>query len=239
MKLKILLTLFVVLFATSGVATAMYNVNVTPNDQTRWLGNVTGVDSHTMEGGNITLLTIGEQRLTDRWAGFYGNISNNIYLRDNTSSEYLYLWSANTTDIGGEFCASTNASFDFAIATSTAAIEVDWAWNFVSGLDIANNTFTYNDCNISIDQDHNTILNTIRAKRDSGSSTFSTCVIDTAPMMMGYTPVPGDLAFCVDAIQNASTGRNYKNEPVNFEFIVPTNETGTPVTYYFFMELDA
>ncbi len=225
-----ILALFAVILAVSGVAMAMVAVNVTASDQTRWENNITGVASWSTQGGNITELLIDEQKLTDRWAGFYGNVTASVILRDNTSAEWLYIWTANSTNISGEFCASTDSAFDFASAVGANAVDIDSVWGFAGGLDLAVNTFDDGTCNLTIDQDANNVTG-IQADGDSSLSGYTSCAIaDTA------TPtVKGDFAFCANAL---GTGNNFKGEPVNFEFMVATNETGSE-TYYFFMELDA
>lgn len=224
-----ILALFAVMLAVSGVATAMVAVNVTGNDMDRWDSNVSGVASWSTEGGNITELLVGESKLTDRWAGFYGNVSASIILRDNTSTEYLYIWSADPGNVSGEFCASTDSAYDFSTADVATAASIDTVWGFAGGLDLAVNTFNDGTCNLTIDQDAKNVTDTIRAQHDS-SSTFSSCAIAQAG-----ASTKDDFAFCTDAM---TVGTNFKGEAVNFEFMVATEE-GTPETYYFFMELNA
>ncbi len=224
-----ILALFAVILAVSGVAMAMVAVNVTANDMERWEGNVTGAASWTTQGGNITQLLIGEQKLTDRWAGFYGNVTASVILRDNTSTEWLYIWTANSTNVSGEFCASTDPAFDFSIAGGATAADIDTVWGFAGGLDLAVSTFDDGTCNLTIDQDANNVTG-IQADGDSSLSGYTSCAIAQA-----VATTKNDFAFCTNAM---GTGNNFKGEPVNFEFMVATNETGSE-TYYFFMELDA
>ena len=234
-----LLTLFAVFLAVSGVAMALNGTNVQATDLTRWEAAAIS-NSDLTEGGNITRVDLGSEQLTDRWAGYFGNITSSLILTDNdsnASTTYLYRWAQNASDAKGEVCASTNSSFDFSSAGATTAAEIDTAWGFLGGLDLATNTFNDGTCdNLTFDQDSNNVSGAPEADGDSGLSTFSTCTIDDGTA----TPAKDNIAFCVEAVQNVSTGKNYRNDSVNFEFIVATNETfaGTE-TYYFFIELDA
>ena len=132
MEFKKILTLFAVFLAVSGVALALPGANIeSSTPQERWSGDPAADQNDTTEGGNVTFLELNGTSLTDRWAGYYGNISSVVlYLTDETggSSNHLYQW----TGAGGPadwtsgiVCAAQDSAFDWsnaAAATVTMSI---------------------------------------------------------------------------------------------------------------------
>jgi len=231
---KAIFVLLGVLLLGSGLVMAIRGATVSDQtDLTRWTA-VGTAGNDTTEGGNITSLNLDVNGLTDRWAGYFGNVTGTLYLTDNASgtTTYLYKWpSGNAT--GGEVCVSTNNTYNFATATGlTNAGNIDSAWGFSGGADLA--TATYNDgtCTaFKFDEQGVTISNAVKADGDSGSSSFYSCAINNTAVAY-----KGDLAFCTSI--NPS-GTNYKGESADFELIVPTAEGDTATeTYYFYAEIN-
>jgi len=232
---KAIFVLLGVLLLGSGLVMAIRGATVSgATDLTRWTAGTAGSD--TTEGGNITSLNLGANALTDRWAGYFGNVTGYIYLTDasGATTNYLFRWNTTNETIAGEVCASTNGTYNFATATGlTDASKIDAAWTFSGGADLATATYTGTCSDFTFDEQSVTISNAKKADGDSGSSTFYSCAINNTAVAY-----KGDLAFCT-SIQNITTGKNYLNQPANFELIVPANDTnGATETYYFYAELN-
>jgi len=235
---KAIFVLLGVLLLGSGLVMAMGGAGIeSATDLPRWsASNNIPTQNDTTEGGNITALLLNSSSgLTDKWAGYFGNVTSVVlYLTDNNggSSAYLFVWAAggNPGDWkGGHVCASEDASFGWSSVSTTTAAAIDTAWGFGSAADNAANTFTASACDLDFVADPD-VTGTIRADGDSGSSTFSTCAVDDGGS------AEGDFAFCVDELESTTTGKNYLNKSANFEFIVPTT-VGQTETYYFFVEV--
>ena len=204
-------------------------VNITNSTSlTRWEGPNVSSPANT-EGGNVSDLNLTSSSLTDRWAAFYGNISNDIYLTDNegSSSLYVYHWDW-TAEEGGAVCASTNNTFSSFSAGGASGSDIDVAWGFGNVSDSGANTFTNPDCNITITGA--SIANAFYADTgDAGG--FETCALKTVQV-----PAKSEMLFC--SVIN-STGVAYNTEPANFEIIVPTAfGPGVYETYYMYMSMD-
>jgi hypothetical protein len=180
------------------------------------------------EGGNVTNLDLRSNVSTEKWAGFYGNVSGGIVLAQASGGSMFYTW-AWTPAYGGEVCALADNSFDWANVASVTASAIDAAWGFLgTETDDAAATFDEN-CNINIAG--TAVANTNATTTGSGADTFQTCALsDTA------VPAKGDLAFCVK-IQNAGT--LFNTATGDYELLTAANATaGEFENYNFWLELN-
>jgi len=230
---KAIFVILGVLLLGSGLVMALPQNATTVNDAflNRWSPSGTA-DSVTTEGGNISWANAsGSDQLTDRWAGFFGNVTaSNIILKagGDGSSTYLYQWAGSLTT-GGEVCVSTNTNFPWASVVEGTDANIETAWSFGSVIDSA--ALTYSQANCALVFTGIAAASTDQADYvDHHNSTFNTCVFSD-----GSVAVPDDLAFCVAINQ---TGQNYQGTPANYEMIVPANDSaGATETYYFYIEL--
>jgi len=203
----------------AGIVLAISGAAVTAGTQSRWSGNTSG--NVTTEGGNITQVTISAATLTDRWAAFWGNVSGTIVLGNTTKS--VYNWTV-TTPSGGDVCVSTNGTMTFTTLSAATATGINTAFALGSAADNATNTFTNATCNISFVQ--GPVNNTANTTTTGG---FNTCAITS-----GGT-AKDNYAFCT-ALN--STGQNYVGQTVQYQLIVPTNNSvNATETYFFYLEI--
>ena len=224
-------TLFVflgLLLLGSGLVMAISNASVSGTPLDRWAGDTTA-GNITTEGGNITSANVAANTLTDRWAGFFGNVTGNIYLTDNSggTTSYLFMWTADSPT--GYVCVSESNNFPFGNAEKTTAAEINSAWSFGTATDSATNTFTTSTCDITFNNPYVEITDTATAKNATNSA-FETCAIDHTT-----ASAETDFAFCTAINQ---TGRNYLNDSADYELIVPTTFGNVTETYYFYAELN-
>ena len=191
----------------------------TEDERGKWLNASAG--NATTEGGNVSGVDISGSYSTEKWAAFFGSVSTGIVLADSAGTQ-VYNWTYSAES--GEVCLSTDANFAWSSANTTTATEVDSAFGF-AGTDA-------DSANITLDQ---TCTVDLLQATVSGTpavtllSNYQTCVIEDAT-----SPTKNDLAFCVDI----ASGTNYNSESVDYEIMVPTNDTaGATETYYFFVEL--
>ncbi len=236
MEFKKIFVLFAVFLAVSGLALAIRGATIdSATDLTRWTG-ATSTASDVTEGGNITAVNLNGSSLTDRWAGYFGNISGaNIYLTDASggTTNYLYTWAVAGANQTGEVCVSTFDTFDFATIGVADGADIDTAWGFAGGADLGVSTFNSGaTCNLSFEEQGSSVSNTNTADGDSGLSSFETCVIDDGAAVAA----PNDLAFCTNI---NSTGVNYLGTAnTEYEIIVAANDSlAATTTYYFFIEI--
>jgi hypothetical protein len=223
--------LFGILLLLGGVYAITGASVSTPAFLTRWAATTAG--NVTTEGGNISSTNLTSGALTDRWAGFFGNVTGSVYLTDNSggTTNYLYTWSA-SDPTAGEVCASEASAFNWASVSTATAAQVNTAWSFGSAPDNATNTFTGSTCNLTFVQGN--VNNTADTGTNQGSyvnDTFQTCVVGNTT-----NNAETDFAFCT--LIN-STGKNYLGQSADYEIIVPTTYgAGQYETYYFYVEID-
>ena len=218
---KLVMTLaFLGVFA--GILSAITGASVTAGTATRWTGQT--AQSYTTEGGNITPVNISTVTLTDRWTGFFGNVSGTLVLGDNTNNLFNWTYSASS---GGEICVSTGSAYSFASPVAGVAATIDTAFGLGSTADNAASTFSGTCSDLTFAQ--STVSAPIKITH-KGLSNFLTCAITD-----GGGTTETDTAFCGVI---SSTGTNYQNYTYNYELMAPTSPgAATTEVYYFYAEL--
>ena len=213
---------FVVL--ACGVSFAMDNASVVAGAQSEFTNQPADAGKVITEGGNVTEVTLSANVSTEKWAGFYGNVSGMLVLAQAADQYYLYNWTMNKSK--GSVCVSTNTAPAWAGVLASLASTIDTAWGFTAGdTDSAANTFNQTAVlNIG-----GTTVPAVPAAKTGGVG-FLTGVVGNLT-----TTGKDALAFCVNT---TDAGTNYKGGKSDFELMAPTNETeAVTETYYFFVEL--
>ena len=203
----------------------LYAANVTVGTTGRYSYNGSA-GNITTEGGNVTNVSLYTNESTDRWAGFYGNVSGNIVLAKSSNTTYLYEWPWNPS-LGGVVCASTGPTPLSSIMGATYA-DIDTAWGFLPTLtDSAANTFNNSNCSQKFGPA--TIANAYYA--DTGySGGFITCAWKAVA-----APSKAEMLFCTNITQNGPLAVGGTGD---FEMMVPTAYgTSAYETYYFYVNL--
>ncbi len=220
-KIKILLSLlFVVEFAFAIQPAESWTVGTPGKYVPSANANVT------TEGGNVTPVNLTGNISTEKWAGYWGNVSGSIVLSPGVAMFYTWAWSSAN---GGEVCAvAAPSGFDWTSVQTTAAGAIDSVWNFLSSdTDSGTNTLT-SSCNVDVAG--TPVAGS--AGVTTGGGTFETCAVADSP-----TPAAkSDLAFCVNITQG---GTLFNSLTGDYQLLAPTNETaGATETHYFWLELD-
>jgi hypothetical protein len=210
---------------TSSGEISLYGANVTNHSHLDRFDGLSAGNS-TTEGGNITEVNLSGDFLTDRWAAFFGNISGDIILGDNDSDSLVYSWTYNSASDVGTICASTYDSFTTFDARGALGSEIDSAWGFVSSAtDSGTNTFNESDCIMGVGS---TFISNASYADTGPAGEFITCALRTNNT---GSVTKNDFFFC----SNATASTNYRNDPADFEIMVPTdNAVGATETYYFY-----
>ena len=204
----------------------LYGANVTVGTTGRYSSNISA-GNLTTEGGNVTGVDLAANESTDRWAGFYGNITGSILLAQSADTQVLYDWPWDSTD-GGAVCATLHPSFTSANVTGASGADIDNAWYFpASATDSGTNTFNNSNCSIRFGPA--TVGDAYYA--DTGlAGGFRTCAFKSEIIPYAY-----QMLFCVNITNN---GTLFNGETGDYEMMVPT-QYGPDVydTYYFYVNL--
>lgn len=227
MNKGLMLALFGVLLGSTFAA--ITNVTDTVEGVTGKYTYDLGTANTTTEGGNVTEVNLSSNSSTEKWAGFYGNVSGNLLLAQGYTTPAMYVWTWAPSS-GGEVCASTGANFGWSSVSNTLRATIDTAWGFASGdSDSAQNTMTDGSATFDVNGVTGTTTGTY-TKNNAGANVWQTFALNDG----GATK--DDIVFCV----NMSTLNTFSVGGTGaYQLMVPTNETyGQFETYFFFVELN-
>ena len=255
MKNAAVLVILVLLMAMEGVYFAKaapqgpdFIRNATPERRALGLDNTTGGVKVQAQAGNVTALNINSTRVTNRWQGYYGNVSGTITLDDAFNST-LYNWDLASPQ--GEIYASNGSESG----------TVDWGnvfcFNYTNNLSSGQpivQRFNGTDLERSIgaltsDKDS---LNSTFNQTFSGNFQVGIYPISSASGCMQATLFVNDQYQTNDFVEVLLTDNQsiiytalleqnqigFQGSPVDFQMIVGENgDITSATTYYFFVEL--
>ncbi len=173
------------------------------------------------EGGNVTELNITATVSTERWQGYYGNVSGQLQLGDGT--DVFYDFSAATALA---VFASTSNSFDFSLLNNVTAAAVDTAWSYNSGNDQAADIFTSYTANVS----NVSTPPTVQLTTGAGNTVWNSTALSN-----GTTVDKTHFAFGVN-VSSSANAVCFNGDTCDYELMVPADGLGTD-TYYFYVEI--
>ncbi len=178
----------------------------------------------TTVGGNVTNMNFNSNISTNKWAGFWGNVSGKTVLSPGTAMFYTWTW---TPTSGGDVCAvASPTGFNWAAIAITTATAINSVFGHGAATDNATNTL--NDATCSVNVAGTSVTST--GNYTGGGTAFQTCAIQD-----GAATAKSDFAFCVNI---TGAGNLFNGQTGNYELLVPTNKTlGSTETYYFWLEL--
>jgi hypothetical protein len=247
----ILVSLFAIMAAEYAAAAPTgpdYIQNGTPQRRSLGVDNLTGGTRVEAQAGNVTALNINSTKLTNRWQGYYGNVSGTIVL-DDANNYTLYSWDLANPE--GEIYASNGSESG----------TVNWAnifcFNYTNNLSSGQpivQRFNGTDLERMIgalptDKDS---LNRTFNQTFSGSFQAGTKSITSADSCMQTTLNVNDRYQTNDFVEVLLTDNDsiiytalleqnaigFQGAPVDFQMLVGENgDIASATTYYFFVEL--
>ena len=166
------------------------------------------------QGGNVTIINLTATVSTDKWQGYYGNVTGTLALGYGAFSFYDFSGAAPITVF-----ASQNQTFDFAslAATDSSNIDTDWGYNTATDNDQAVDVYTISN-SIGGVTVNSTLLN--------GGATRITGIFSD-----GNTGDKENYAFGA----NVTNGAAFDGNNWDYQLMVPVNVTTE--TYYFYVEI--
>ena len=211
-----------------GVAFALAEVGVDGTvSSTTWTPTTTSV-SQSVSAGNIYTMNLTATEQTYRWAGFLGNLTGTIVLRDAAGKDF-YTWTI-TDPSGSVIYATENSGFDPANLQATTTSEAEGIYTYAaSGTDKISNTYT----------------GTGTLTRPNGASVANTPTATVGAWtnyLMKTAATPGSTAdFAWAVVVNNDQTTYTGSGTVDYELLIPEDETstgaGAATTYYFYVEL--
>jgi len=165
-------------------------------------------------GGNVTQINLSSNVSTNRWQGYFGNVSGSLSFGYGPDIFYNF-GPANEVAV----YATQNYSFNFLAAEAAAAADIDSVWGYGAGNDQAQDVFTGATTNISGVVAPSVELN------PPGQNLNSTILDDSGTNDKSY------FAFGALVQKGASC---FDGTQCDYELMVPADGLET---YYFFLEL--
>lgn len=177
-------------------------------------------------GGNVTSVNINGSSVTNRWTGFFGNISGIVRLSDAAGNRF-YSWTINV--ITGAVVYATNGTVSNWSTLSNTTFQTMPSYLQQTAADNYSRTFT-------AAENFTTNLRTIPGvdyaytlNYTGQNSTFKTYAM-TADLNAANDDNQ-TIVFAGKAVQQSNA---FNNESVDFQIIAPAR---TLTTYYFYLEL--
>lgn len=198
------------------------------------------------QAGNVTALKINATRITERWQGYYGNITGTITL-DDGSANTMYSW--HVANPQGEVYASNGSITDwsdvFCFNFSNLKDDDTNKVQRFNGTDVENTLGMDPEDADGFDETFNetftgsfTITEGNTVDKDSGCSLASLYVNDNKDMLNFNETVLTDNNSIIytTTIEQSQTG--FQGSELDFQMIVGENGDTTEATnYYFYVQL--
>jgi hypothetical protein len=220
-----LLAAMMILFAVFAVADPQ-GAALTRGASSRGAG--TAATSQAAEDGNVTVLNILQDRITDVWQGFYGNVSGSIVL-ENAAGNNFYDW--NYVNVSGEVYASRRAVSSWSTVNCTNS--TFWQ-NEETGLAISSTAPDGVNETYSV-QTHPTF--------QVAGRTMTGCQSTRPYNNTGIGDAFWNVLLSLDSTSVIYTAllagneNNFANGISDYEILVPVNRTTGTATYFFYAEL--
>ncbi|MEM2948647.1 MAG: hypothetical protein QXG02_03925 [Candidatus Anstonellales archaeon] len=209
-------------------ASTPINASVGEGLQERWAGGASSPGSVTTEGGNVTEVNItGTNVSTEKWAGFYGNISGGSIILADTIGNQFYRWDTTISNLWKVYATRdqtpTWANLDAGDFTGLPS------WLTSSDADNIYRTLTSQAASATFADIVVTNVNYTLTFDGTGvgNTEFPTYYLDQS------TGVFTDTIWATNAT-DSETGFN--DLVWQYQLMVPVNRTAA--TYYFFLEVN-
>jgi hypothetical protein len=183
------------------------------------------------QAGNVTQVDISGQSISTHWAGFFGNISGNITLKDSNGNTF-YDWATLGTP-RGEVFASIDDSVEWAgigCATPAELSTIDTALGVgVGDGDSINLTYTTNS--------HPALtVGGVAVAGCNATNAYTDAGLDaTAYYQILLTDTSGDAVYTT-VINDSTT--SFTGSSADFELLVGESDGAGTTAIYFYIELD-
>jgi hypothetical protein len=191
-------------------------------------------------GGEIANLDLAGLQQTDKWQGYYGEVTGEITL-DDDSGNTMYDW-ASVAATGGEVYATTNTTAptwaDFA-ATAATLSEVDTAFNLGSTSDNAANTFAATS-NTEFAIGTITVTANFAPTVGTDGGIEGDAAWETVVLYDGVGTTTSDYLFVglISGDTASFLAQDGGSETCDYQMIVPDDPAaGSQTTYYFYAEI--
>jgi len=224
LRFILLVTLVTILALATTAYAAPSLASITTGTPERCNGS-TGTNFVIAEGGNITPMNISGDAQTDAWQGFYGEITGQIILGDN-SCDKMYDWSL--VNLSGEVYLSVNNAVAWAAIAGQQVCTVDEGLTG-TGSDRVNRTFTNN---------------TLAGWDVGGTPINGACqtytYVNNASQNVSFEEIilnDGTTQYIYATKINADTA-GFDGNTHDYQIIVPDNTSTQTTTYYVYVEFN-
>jgi len=218
---NIMLALFTVTLALGGIylliGESAYAAYQGSNTSVIKTGRITqsSAGNATADGGNVTLVNLTATVSTDKWQGFYGNVTGTLSLGLNSNSFYDFSAATPLSVFAG-----LNSSFDFSGLAQVEPDDMDTAYDFSTPADNDQAADVFTQTNIISGIDVNTTL------LNGAAGNWYTGLFSDGNVGNQSNYVFG---------ANVTNGAGFDGTLNDYQIMVPVN--APTMAYYFFVEI--
>ncbi len=222
-KILSIFALIAMVLGISAVVAAPTEANVTAGtpEAYNWAPTVT---STTIIGGNVSQVNVTSVQVTDKWVGFYGEVSGSIVLGDSTGNTF-YQWTI-SDPTGGVVYATNNTVSDWSTLSPLYADSGYLPDFLISGTDSFNNTFVDQEDFVSPTITVNSVNYTTTWQGGSKGIDFKT-----------YAMYADSGATLVWAGKVKADSTSFNSNTADYQILAGVNQIGAEQTFYFYLEL--
>ena len=177
----------------------------------------------TTEGGNVTGLNISGDQQTVKWAGFFGNISGGIVLKD-SSGDSFYEWTV--SDVTNCTVYAANESVTTWSNLANAAPSNMYSWLVTAGSEDAYNETFKTEATANFNG------GAITANSTTTWTSGSQGVLRTYSLIEG-----GGVTTLIWANKANASYTGFDGSLVDYQVLVPAPESPSTLTYSFYLEI--
>ena len=176
-------------------------------------------------GGNVTQVNVSSVQVTDKWVGFWGEVSGSIVLAD-SAGNYFYEWTI-SDPTGGVVYACNNTVNDWSTLSALYASSGYLPSFLLEGTDSFNNTFTAQETFTSPSISIASVNYTTTWQGGSKGTTFKTYAL--------YADNGATLVWAGNVVADQTS---FKGTPTaDYQILAGVNARGAQQTFYFYLEL--
>lgn len=215
----VLITTLVLL--TSSVATAATGASINSGN-----GNATadtgGGDTVTTQAGAVSNINVSSDQNTNKWSGFYGNISGQKVLGDGSNN--FYSWTADNFNGAKVITVPSGDSIPSSITGITDPSTILGS-EFDTGSDNSTNTF---DTTGTVNYDGTDVTTSkVDTFNSGGSGTYPTFLAENGNQA-------GQPVYVAESLTGATS---FNNKNFNYQMLVGVGESSSQKAFDFYLEL--
>ncbi len=181
-------------------------------------------------GGNVQEVNVTGYTITDKWAGFFGQVSGNVELGD-SAGHIFYKWTVNDPTGSIVYAAVNDSNVDWTNISALYGNDAILPSFLTTGADSFNNTFTQQAASLTVGTTTISNVNYTTTWDNSTGTPGQGTVFKTYALKDGTNK---DMIFAAEAVNNTA---GFNGNAVDYQVLVGLTSQTSSVPVYFYLQL--